>query len=420
MTRWVLAAGLVLVPLILVAQSVREPLYKVPDPLSLEAITVDAMDAGAVRAGVIQADSVDAGVASIGYLTVGALDAGTARVGSAVINNLDAGSARVGSLTAGDVDAGTLRAGTGSAGTWTVNTLDAGVAGIGFVTAGGADAGTARIGSLVASDVDAGTLSVGSLTAGNVDAGTLFVSLGSATSWTVGTLDAGTLRAGSIVSGDIDAGVVTATALRSPSVGNGDGGFLAFTGAGVGLAVAASVGTCNQASAGKISFIAVDVYDGGYEFLPFLCDGVWERPFFEPTVVAFTTEAGGGGLTAGDSMAAINPGQGGAEVWYGFFDAHNAGTGGGTYRIAVVQNGVTLCQSPVINCTATGVVWDGDPRPGTGNGPCADNHMMARPAGGGTVHLAEVVFVAGAPGCSNYPKGHGTVTVRRIHSHGLP
>lgn len=196
---------------------------RVPDPLSIQEAQIDLALIDAIRAGTVDAGYVNAVSSTTDALRVGTIDAGhlnavRAGVDSLVAGVIDAGTlyALVGAvdeLAAGNIDAGHMHSALTTtdalhAGTASTNQLHVGV-----VDAGHLRSSTASVDQLVAGLIDAGYLNAGSSTiillrASQLDAGQVTASIGAFDLLTAGTLDAGTTYTHLLL--NVDGGLVYA------------------------------------------------------------------------------------------------------------------------------------------------------------------------------------------------------------------
>lgn len=205
---------------------------------------------------------------------------------------------------------------------------------------------------------------------------------------------------------EVDAGVVWTHLL-----GNPDGGRVQVVTHGIALTSVSLPTACSSTTGAYLTSVVGDVRpDGGIEVVPVWCDTQNVRSLPDAIPFAANSEAAGTGLAAGEAWLSASTGPFGGELWWCTFHVRSGGNGAGTYTVRVSQGGTTLCESPTLACTATGVVWDGDPRTGVANGPCGANRILPRPADGGTNYLVSVTFTAG---CSQNPRGRLLCWARR-------
>lgn len=206
---------------------------------------------------------------------------------------------------------------------------------------------------------------------------------------------------------ELDAGVVW-----THLVGNPDGGRVQVVTHGVALAPAALPTYCDATSGAYLTAIISDIRaDGGIEVTPVWCDGQYLRGLADAIPFAAISEAAGSGLAAGERWLTLSAGPFSGELWWCTFDVRAGGNGAGSYTVLLKQGATTLCQSPAISCTATGILWDGDPRVGVGNGPCTSNKIQARPADAGIADYN--VNATFSTGCSQNPRGRLLCWARR-------
>lgn len=205
---------------------------------------------------------------------------------------------------------------------------------------------------------------------------------------------------------EVDAGVVWTHLL-----GNPDGGRVQVVTHGVALQPAALPTACSSITGAYLTSIVSDLRpDGGLELTPAWCDSQNLRALTDAIPFAANSEAAGAGLAAGQSWLTVSVGPFSGEIWWCTFDVRAGGNGGGTYTVRISQGATVLCESPAIACTATDILWDGDPRPGVGHGPCAANRIQPRPADGGTNYTVRASF---SSGCSQNPRGRLLCWARR-------
>lgn len=221
------------------------------------------------------------------------------------------------------------------------------------------------------------------------------------------------------IRGGFPNGTVTfdySSGIKLAQFGAVDGGIVGMNGKGLDIPVETLPTACNSTTGPYMSRLVAETRpDGGFEHVPFWCDSQDYRSMVPLlSYSASSADPGGSGYAAGNRWLTTNPGISGGELWYCTYDVAptGGGVGPGTYTVQVKQGATVLCESPAISCTATGIVWDGDPRPGTGNGPCGANYVIPRPAGSAPTNY--VVNASFSAGCTSLPVGNLSCYSRRL------
>lgn len=182
--------------------------------------------------------------------------------------------------------------------------------------------------------------------------------------------------------------------------------------------LSSTVGTCDASSSRTFtSFRTGAPYiDGGTEDLPAWCDGSEWRSLLAALPLTFVGV--GSDIDTGDKIGEMNPGTSGGALWYCSASNQAPGQGAGTFKIQIKQGSTILCQSSNISCTvaAGSTIWDGDPRGGTGDGPCTANWFTPRAAAGSASDYNVYAVVVGTCSANNYPTFSGTCIVRLVNT----